>query len=81
MLGSELDRALREGGGEGVMSGEGVRREEGARGGGVGESRVRQRVVRRADPGMSVLQDSVLGMRHDGMQGLFQHIASGGANR
>ena len=57
MLGNELNLLI----GQGQEEGEG-----GGRGEGGGERRVRQRAVKRVDPGMSVLQDSVLGMHPDG---------------
>ena len=67
LLGDEVARVI-------ALSGE-ERGEEGGRGGGEegrsdevrgGRAGGGERTVRRADPGMSVLQDSVLGMTADG---------------
>ena len=54
---------VREGRGDGVREGRGEGEREGR---GEGERPVRQRNRRRHEPGMSVLQDSVLGMPPDG---------------
>ena len=82
MLGNEIDRFMGHqgggGGGEGERGEEGGERREGEEERGErregeeergGTERVRLRppkAVKRVDPGMSVLQDSVLGMRPDG---------------
>ena len=65
MLGGEFERAVTNGG-EGREGVEGE--EEGRRGRGAGRGGVVRRhgAVRRVDPGMSVLQDSVLGLSADG---------------
>ena len=72
MLGNELDLFMgqpqgeREGGRrEEEEGGEGENREGGEQGGERRRVKIR-RPVRRVDPGMSVLQDSVLGMPPDG---------------
>ena len=62
--GGRREGGRREGEGGGREGGVGGRR-EGGREGGAG-IRLRPRAVKRVDPGMSVLQDSVLGMRPDG---------------
>ena len=72
MLGNELDQFMGHrgggGGGEGERGEEGGERREGEeeRGGTEGVRLRPPRAVKRVDPGMSVLQDSVLGMRPDG---------------
>ena len=74
LLDDEFDRLIPQSGGEREESGEGGRgassREE-------KEMAATRRAVRRVDPGMSVLQDSVLGMPADGMGswgGLLMHV-------
>ena len=73
LLTDELDRVITQPGVEEEGErweegeGEGEGREGGDDGRGWREGRARHRAVRRVDPGMSVLQDSVLGMTADGI--------------
>lgn len=77
MLDNELDLFMgqpqgeREGGRREDEGGEGENREGGEEGGERRRMKIRQRNVRRVDPGMSVLQDSVLGMPPDGKRILY----------
>lgn len=78
LLTDELDRVITRAGveeeGEGERceggEGDGERREDG---GGWREGEARHRAVLRVDPGMSVLQDSVLGMTADGKAQSYTH--------